>query len=116
MIRAYTRLYALGFAHSIEVWHEGKLAGGTYGVTIGGLFAAESKFYRVRDASKVALVYLVSHLRARGYTLLDIQQLTPHTARLGATEIPRPEYLKRLDEALALSVTFGSRLESDVTQ
>lgn len=112
MIEAYTRLAELGSAHSIEVWHEGRLAGGVYGVTIAGLFAAESKFYRVRDASKVALVHLVSHLAARGYTLLDIQQYTPHTARLGAIEIPRHEYLTRLAEALALPVAFGERLES----
>ena len=112
MIRAYTRLHELGYAHSIEVWHEGRLAGGTYGVAIGGLFAAESKFYRVRDASKVALVHLVAHLRRRGYVLLDIQQLTPHTARLGAKEIPRAEYLRRLEEAVALSVSFGNQLES----
>ena len=112
MIAAYTRMFELGHAHSIEVWHEGKLAGGTYGVAIGGLFAAESKFYRVRDASKVALVHLVAHLRARGYRLLDIQQLTPHTARMGALEIPRNEYLQRLAQALALPVTFGDHLES----
>ena len=89
MIRAYRRMFALGHAHSVEVWHEGRLAGGVYGLAIGGLFAAESMFHRVRDASKVALVRLVEHLRRRGYRLLDIQQLTPHTARLGAIEIPR---------------------------
>jgi len=113
MIRAYSRLAELGSAHSIEVWHEGRLAGGVYGVAIAGLFAAESKFYRVRDASKVALVHLASHLRVRGYALLDIQQYTPHTARLGAIEIARREYLARLAEALTLPVTFGERLESD---
>lgn len=113
MIRAYSRLFELGYAHSIEVWHDGQLAGGTYGVAIGGLFAAESKFHRVRDASKVALVHLLSHLRARGYTLLDIQQLTAHTASLGAIEIPRHEYLRRLQESLSLPVTFGDRLQSD---
>ena len=80
-------------AHSVEVWRGGDLAGGVYGVAIGGLFSAESKFYRVRDASKVALVHLVAHLRDRHFALLDIQQLTPHTARLGATAIPRGEYL-----------------------
>lgn len=115
MIRAYTRLHELGYAHSVEVWHDGQLAGGTYGVALGGLFAAESKFYRVRDASKVALVHLVQHLRARGYCLLDLQQLTPHTARLGAKEIPRRDYLRRLDEALALPVSFGSRPELEAT-
>lgn len=113
MISAYTRLARLGHAHSVEVCHGGHLAGGAYGVALGGLFAAESKFYRVRDASKVALVHLVAHLEARGYTLLDIQQLTPHTARLGAIEIPRSRYLARLAEALSQGVTFGDRLESD---
>ncbi|NUQ60875.1 MAG: leucyl/phenylalanyl-tRNA--protein transferase [Pirellulales bacterium] len=112
MIRAYTRLFELGHAHSIEVWHEGLLAGGTYGVSIGGLFAAESKFYRVRDASKVALAHLVDHLRARGYKLLDIQQRTAHTARLGAIQIPRKEYICRLQKAIDLPVTFGEGLES----
>ena len=116
MIRAYSRLFELGYAHSIEVWHEGRLAGGTYGVAIGGLFAAESKFHRVRDASKVALVHLMGHLRARGYTLLDIQQLTPHTASLGAIEIPRREYLRRLQESLNLPVTFGGHLRSNVEE
>ena len=113
MIRAYIRLHELGHAHSVEAWHEGKLAGGTYGVSIGGLFAAESMFYRVPDASKVALVALVGHLRARGYQLLDIQQLTPNTARFGAVEIPRTEYLGQLADALRRPVSFGQRLESD---
>lgn len=108
MLRAYTGLFKLGHAHSAEVWHEGSLAGGTYGLAINGLFAAESMFHRVRDASKVALVHLVEHLRQRGYTLMDIQQLTPHTAQFGAIEIPRSEYLRRLAEALAEPVTFTS--------
>ena len=111
MIRAYTRLFELGHCHSVEVWHDDQLAGGTYGLAIGGLFAAESMFYRVRDASKVALVHLVERLRQRGYALMDIQQLTPHTAQFGAIEIPRAEYLRRLAEALAASVTFGDRGE-----
>jgi len=115
MIEAYMRMSELGIAHSVEVWHQGRLAGGVYGIAIGGLFAAESKFYRVRDASKVALVHLVSHLRARGYRLLDIQQLTPHTARLGAVEIPRSEYLSRLADALTQPVGFGDKLEYDRT-
>ncbi len=106
MIEAYIRLHELGYAHSVEVWHQHELAGGVYGVAIGGLFAAESKFFRVRDASKVALVHLVAHLRERGFTLLDIQQLTPHTARLGAMAIPRAKYLARLAEAVELPVTF----------
>ncbi len=106
MIEAYVRLHELGHAHSVEVWYQQELAGGVYGVTIGGLFAAESKFYRVRDASKVALVHLVEHLTVRGYTLLDIQQLTPHTARFGAAAIPRIDYLARLARAVDLPVTF----------
>lgn len=106
MIAAYIRLHELGHAHSVEVWHRHELAGGVYGVAIGGLFAAESKFYRVRDASKVALVHLISHLRNRGYTLVDIQQVTPHTARFGAIGIPRVEFLGRLGEAIKLPVRF----------
>lgn len=111
MIEAYGRLHALGHAHSVEVWHEGELVGGTYGVTIGGLYAGESMFHRETDASKVALVYLMHHLQARGYTLFDIQQRTEHTASLGAIEIPRSEYLARLAAALPKQVTFGSCLE-----
>ena len=107
MIDAYCELHRLGHAHSVEVWCDGKLAGGTYGVSIGGVFAAESMFHRVTDASKVAVVRLVEHLRARGYQLLDIQQWTPHTGRLGAVEIPRGEYLRRLAAARDLPVTFG---------
>ena len=113
MIAAYTQFHKLGHAHSIEVWHEGKLAGGTYGIAIGGVFAAETMFYRVRDASKVALAHLVAHLNARGYQLLDVQQWTPHTGRLGVVEIPRTEYLERLAAAKDLDVTFGTTVEGD---
>jgi leucyl/phenylalanyl-tRNA--protein transferase len=113
MIRAYRQMHELGHAHSIETWFEGKLAGGTYGLAIGGFFAAESMFHTVSDASKVAVAYLVAHLRSRGYRLLDIQQLTPHTARSGAIEIPRSRYLKRLADAVQTPATFGNRLEGD---
>ena len=106
IIDAYTRLAELGHAHSVEVRHEGQLVGGLYGVAVAGLFAAESKFFRMRDASKVALVRLVEHLRSRGYRLFDIQQLTPHTARFGAIEISRIEYLHRLADALSQPVIF----------
>lgn len=82
------------------------LVGGTYGVAIGGLFAAESMFHRARDASKVALVHLVAHLKSRGYSLLDIQQWTPHTGSMGAIEISRDEYLQRLSAAVKQPVTF----------
>ncbi len=110
MIRAYTELHRLGIAHSVEAWLDEQLVGGTYGVAIGGLFAAESKFYRQPDASKVALAHLVGHLKRRGYSLLDLQMVTPHTERLGAIEIPRDEYLERLAAALSEVVTFGDRL------
>ena len=110
MIVAYERLHELGHAHSIEVWHDGRLAGGTYGVAIGGLFAGESMFFEARDASKVALVHLVHHLRQQGYSLFDIQQLTDHTASLGALEIPREEYLSRLAAAVSQPVTFAKEL------
>lgn len=111
LIAAYTRLHQLGHAHSVEVWHEGRLAGGTYGVAIGGLFAAESMFHYVTDASKVALAHLVNHLRERGYHFIDIQQLTPHTASLGAFEIPRRQYLVRLSAACSQKTTFGDLLQ-----
>jgi len=106
MIQAYTRLHQVGVAHSVEAWHASELAGGVYGVAIRGLFAAESMFYRVADASKVALVHLVDHLIERGYRLLDIQQLTPHTARFGAIELSRPDYLHHLAKALAADVSW----------
>jgi leucyl/phenylalanyl-tRNA--protein transferase len=106
MIDAYEELHRLGHAHSVEVWRGETLAGGIYGLAIGGFFAGESMFHRVTDASKVALVHLIDRLKARGYTLFDIQMATPHTTRLGAVEIPRAEYLKRLKQAVKQVVTF----------
>jgi leucyl/phenylalanyl-tRNA--protein transferase len=106
MIRAYETLHRLGHAHSIETWQDGELAGGIYGVAIGGFFAGESMFTRRRDASKVALVHLVDRLHQRSFRLFDIQFVTDHTLRLGAVEIPRTQYLDRLHEAAALPVTF----------
>ena len=108
MIAAYQRLFDLGHAHSVEVWREGRLVGGTYGVAIGGLFAGESMFHIERDASKVALAHLVPHLRQRGYRLFDIQELSPHTASLGAIEIPRRAYLDRLADAVDCPATFDT--------
>ena len=96
MVEAYTRFHALGYAHSVEVWREGLLVGGIYGVAIGALFAGESMFFRERDASKVALVGLVRHLRRRGFAFLDLQILNDHTENLGGIEIPREIYLDRL--------------------
>jgi leucyl/phenylalanyl-tRNA--protein transferase len=100
-VEAYTRLHEHGHAHSVECWQDGELAGGIYGVAIGGLFAGESMFHRVNNASKVALYHLVQHLRARQFGLFDIQMVTPATAPLGAREISRREYLQRLAVAVA---------------
>jgi leucyl/phenylalanyl-tRNA---protein transferase len=106
MIDAYEALHRLGQAHSVEVWSDGALAGGIYGVALGGFFAGESMFSQARDASKVALIHLIDRLRERGFQLFDIQFLNDHTARLGAIEIPRREYLARLREALRCPVHF----------
>lgn len=111
MVDAYVEFHRHGHAHSVETWLDGQLVGGVYGVAIGGLFSAESMFYRERDASKAALAVLVAHLNARGYRLLDIQQWTSHSASLGAIEITRRDYLKRLAEVVDLPVTFGTQLE-----
>ena len=100
---AYLELHRLGWAHSVEAWaDEGSLAGGLYGVAVGGLFAGESMFHRRPDASKVALVGLVGLLRDGAARLLDVQWRTPHLATLGAVEIPRADYLRRLGIALQL--------------
>jgi leucyl/phenylalanyl-tRNA--protein transferase len=106
MFTAYVRLHELGWAHSVEVWCDGALVGGVYGVAVGGLFAAESMFHRDRDASKVALLELVAHLSGRGFGLLDVQLLTPHLASLGAVEIRRDAYLARVADACAARVTW----------
>jgi leucyl/phenylalanyl-tRNA--protein transferase len=114
MIAAYEELHRLGHAHSVESWLGPDLAGGVYGVAVGGFFAAESMFYLRRDASKVALAHLVRHLRERRYELLDIQQLTPHTASLGAVEIPRRQYLRRLVVATGSLAQFGQLKDGSV--
>lgn len=102
MKEAYLRLHALGWVHSVEAWSaDGLLAGGLYGVAIGGFFAGESMFHRERDASKFALVHLVELLRREGAELLDVQWATPHLRSLGAVEIDRRTYLARLASALA---------------
>ena len=101
------RLFQRGLAHSVETWREGQMAGGLYGIAIGGAFFGESMFSRERDASKVALVHLVARLRAGGYALLDAQFLTDHLATLGAVEISREEYRRRLEGALGVEADFG---------
>jgi len=103
IVASYVALHRLGLAHSVEVWRGTDLVGGLYGVHLAGAFFGESMFHTETDASKVALVTLVEHMRNRGFTLLDIQWVTPHLARFGAIEIPRADYLIRLAEALCLN-------------
>jgi leucyl/phenylalanyl-tRNA--protein transferase len=101
IIDAYVRLHELGWAHSFETFDEnGVLIGGLYGVRVNGLFAGESMFHLKRDASKVALMHLVQTMHESKMSLLDVQWLTPHLLSLGATEIPRDEYLRRLAMAI----------------
>jgi len=107
IVRSYVKLHRLGFAHSVEAWREGTLAGGLYGVALGGAFFGESMFHRETDASKVALCALVERLRERRFALLDLQWVTPHLATFGAIEIPRRDYLKKLRAALALPCEFA---------
>jgi leucyl/phenylalanyl-tRNA---protein transferase len=106
IMASYGALHRAGLAHSVEAWENGRLAGGLYGVALGGAFFGESMFHEVTDASKVALAALVARLQARGHRLLDIQWVTPHLARFGAIEIPRRRYLKLLEEALSIDVEF----------
>lgn len=100
ILRLYTALHVGGHAHSIECWRDDKLVGGLYGVRLGAAFFGESMFSRERDASKVALVHLVDALQRGGFLLLDTQFMTAHLAQFGAMEIPRPQYLARLNKAL----------------
>lgn len=106
IIRAYTELHQLGFAHSVETRQDGELVGGLYGVHIRGAFFGESMFHRATDASKVALVHLVERLRAGGFELLDTQWTTPHLQQFGTCEIPRDEYLLMLRSALQRDCAF----------
>lgn len=102
----YLALHRTGFAHSLEVWDGDALVGGVYGVTLGSAFFGESMFSRRKDASKIALAWLIHRLRAGGFTLFDTQFLTPHLASLGAVEIPRSEYQIRLALAMSLNANF----------
>ncbi|MFQ5562655.1 MAG: leucyl/phenylalanyl-tRNA--protein transferase [Parvularculaceae bacterium] len=103
---AYTELYHLGVAHSVECWRDGKLAGGLYGVALGGAFFGESMFTRETNASKVAFVHLAARLKLGGFTLLDAQFHTEHLAQFGVEEIPNDDYLKLLEAALAVKADF----------
>jgi leucyl/phenylalanyl-tRNA--protein transferase len=106
IIESYTRMHELGHAHSVEAWASGELAGGLYGVAIGGAFFGESMFHRATDASKIALVALVQHLRVRKFALLDTQWLTPHLQQFGGIEISRNHYLRLLRRAVELPRQF----------
>lgn len=106
MISAYINLHQMGFAHSVEAWKDGTLAGGLYGVAIGGLFAGESMFHEESNASKAALCALVERMKARDYRLLDCQMITDVTQKMGALEITRADYLKRLKAALTVNCSF----------
>jgi len=115
MRAAYQRLHALGYAHSVETWIDGELAGGLYGVAVGAAFFGESMFTRVRDASKIALVHLVERLRAAGFGIVDCQMQTRHLSSLGAREIPRAEFARRLKELVDYGRAPGAwrdRIES----
>jgi leucyl/phenylalanyl-tRNA---protein transferase len=107
IFESYCALHDAGFAHSVEAWQGGKLAGGLYGVALGGAFFGESMFHYVTDASKVALAALVERLRASGFTLLDTQWTTEHLEQFGAIEIPRARYLRLLSDALELDCSFA---------
>jgi leucyl/phenylalanyl-tRNA--protein transferase len=111
ILASYVELHRLGLAHSVEAWLDDRLAGGLYGVALGGAFFGESMFHHVTDASKVALAALVERLRTRGFRLLDVQWVTPHLEQFGAIEIPRAAYLKQLDQALAVKAEFSGNAE-----
>jgi leucyl/phenylalanyl-tRNA--protein transferase len=104
--QSYEKLHEFGYAHSVECWKNGQLVGGLYGVAINGVFFGESMFSRETDASKIALVHLVEHLKETGFTLLDTQWTTEHLARFGCREIPRDGYLVMLEAALKIETCF----------
>ncbi|HTP60261.1 MAG TPA: leucyl/phenylalanyl-tRNA--protein transferase [Spirochaetia bacterium] len=106
-ITAYCQLHEIGHAHSVEIWNGERLVGGLYGVSIGGFFAGESMFSDMTDASKVALVSMAEKLAASGFALFDVQMMTPHLQSMGAVEIPREEYLRRLAAATEMEVSFS---------
>jgi leucyl/phenylalanyl-tRNA--protein transferase len=110
----YQALFARGHAHSVECWHAGELAGGLYGVALGGAFFGESMFSRATDASKVALAYLIAGLREGGFALLDTQFVTAHLKRFGAVEIARSDYRRQLEAAIRLPARFPTEISEEV--
>ena len=113
---AYEALHLQGHAHSVEVWDGPKLIGGVYGVALGGAFFGESMFSRATDGSKIALTWLIHHLRGRGFALFDVQFMTDHLGSLGAAEIPRAEYQRRLKCALGLPARFSPAYPPDPSE
>lgn len=109
IIRVYTQLHQLGFAHSVEAYYNGELAGGLYGVAIGGAFMGESMFHLVTDASKVSLVYLVERMRERKFILLDSQYMTDHLGTFRAKNIPKSAYIRLLNQAIHLPCKFDDQ-------
>lgn len=109
----YGELFRRGAAHSVECWRDGELAGGLYGVALGGAFFGESMFSRATDASKIALVHLVARLKAGGFTLLDTQFVTKHLSQFGAVEIDRADYRKRLQAAIRIAASFPPELSDE---
>lgn len=107
IIDSYCALHDAGYAHSVETWVGDRLVGGLYGVAVGGAFFGESMFHLAANASKVAVVALVDRLRVRGFTLLDTQWLTEHLRQFGTIEIPRAEYLRRLEQSLRRTPSFA---------
>ncbi len=114
MMAAYRELHAAGYAHSVEAWQEGRLAGGLYGVSLGGSFFGESMFARVGDASKAAFAHLAMHLAGNGFDLIDCQVTTAHLVRFGAREMPRRAFLRQLEKSLRKPTSRGKwRLQGE---
>ncbi len=111
--QAVIELHRMGYAHSVETWVDGRLAGGLYGVALGGVFFGESMFSRVTDSSKVALIHLCARLRIGRFKLLDTQFVTDHLKTFGAIEIPARDFLKRLEAALAVHCLFPAYIDND---
>jgi leucyl/phenylalanyl-tRNA--protein transferase len=109
----FRELFTMGYAHSVEAWRDGQLVGGLYGLALGGAFFGESMFHRADDASKICLVNLVARLNCGGYRLLDAQFVTPHLQSLGAIEIPREDYRRRLSAALRVQGEFSALDDTD---
>tara|TARA_A100001037_G_scaffold302093_1_gene332986 strand:+ start:741 stop:1382 length:642 start_codon:yes stop_codon:yes gene_type:complete len=116
IIDLYTSLHYMGYAHSLECWRNGELAGGLYGVILGGVFFGESMFSRQRDASKVALVHLIYRMHAGNFAFVDTQFITKHLSQFGAIEIPRQEYIDMLKKGLKLPSNFEAPISKQIIE